>query len=46
MPVVLMKTPSPWPRSSTLVSPATIATPASSAVAFIERTTRSSSAMS
>ncbi len=46
MPAVFTNSPSPLPRCSTFVSPATMAMPASSAVAFIERTTRSSSSIS
>ena len=44
MPDVVMKMPSPLPRSTTLVSPVTSATPHAAAVSRIERTTRSSSA--
>ncbi len=40
MPLTLMKTPSPLPRSTTFVSPVTIGTPASSAAACIEATMR------
>jgi hypothetical protein len=36
-PVVLMKTPSPFPRSTTLVSPVTMRTPDSAAAACMER---------
>jgi fused signal recognition particle receptor len=43
-PVVLMKTPSPLPRSTTLVSPVTMGTPASRAAAAIESTMRLRSA--
>ena len=42
MPAVLMKMPSPLPRSTTLVSPVTIRTPASRAASAIEATTRRS----
>src|SRR3989338_4565124 len=41
-PVVLMKSPSPLPFSTTLVSPVTISTPTAAAASCIERTTRSS----
>ncbi len=40
MPVVLMKTPSPLPRSTTLVSPVTMVTPAAAAASAMEAATR------
>jgi len=43
-PVVVMKTPSPLPCSTTLVSPVTTTTPAARAAAAIESTMRASSA--
>jgi hypothetical protein len=43
-PVVVMNTPSPLPRSTTLVSPVTIGTPAARAAAAIESTMRFRSA--
>ncbi len=43
-PVVVMKTPSPFPASTTLVSPVTIGTPASRAARAIESTIRCRSA--
>ena len=42
MPDVLTNTPSPLPRSTTFVSPVTMATPTSRAAACIDDTTRSS----
>ena len=42
MPVVLMKRPSAFPRSTTFVSPVTSGTPAAAAAAAMARTTRSS----
>ncbi len=44
-PDVLMKIPSPLPRSTTLVSPVTIGTSAAFAVSAMERTTRCSTSM-
>jgi hypothetical protein len=44
IPVVVMKTPSPLPFSTTLVSPVTTGTPASRAAAAMEATMRSRSA--
>ena len=46
IPVVLMNTPSALPRSTTLVSPATIGTPASSAARAIAAMMRSSTSSS
>jgi hypothetical protein len=43
-PVVVMNTPSPLPRSTTLVSPVTMGTPAARAAAAIESTMRFRSA--
>ena len=43
-PVVVMKTPSPLPCSTTLVSPVTIGTPASRAASAIDSTMRLRSA--
>jgi len=45
MPVVLMKIPSPLPRSTTLVSPVTTETPASAAARFMDWTTRQRSSI-
>ena len=42
MPAVLMKSPSPLPRSTTLVSPVTIGTPAAPRPRRIDATTRRS----
>ena len=45
MPVVVMYTPSPLPRSTTLVSPVTICTPAARAASVIDATIRRSASM-
>ena len=45
IPVVVMNTPSPLPRSTTLVSPVTTGTPAAAAARFMDRTTRQRSSI-
>ncbi len=45
MPAVLMKMPSPLPRSTTFVSPVTMRTPAAAAAAAIDCTMRHNSSI-